>query len=57
MRWCSKKRVRDSRIVLVLLFFHDGRVSQMPAIIASVPQEIVEKLLFPEKTALDSNRG
>ena len=41
----------------VLLFFHDGRVSQMPAIIASVPQEMVEKLLFPEKTALDSNRG
>lgn len=41
----------------VLLFFHDGRVSQMPAIIASVPQEMVEKLLFPEKTPLDSNRS
>lgn len=41
----------------VLLFFHDGRVSQMPAIIASVPQEMVEKLQFPEKTALDSNRS
>ena len=41
----------------VLMFFHDGRASKMPAIIAGVPQEMVKKLLYPDSTPVDSDRS
>ena len=39
------------------MFFHDGRASKMPAIIAGVPQEMVKKLLYPDSTPVDSDRS
>ena len=40
----------------VLLFFHDGRVRELPAIIAGCTHADLERLLFPEKTPVDTNR-
>ena len=37
----------------VMMFFHDGRARKMPAIIACVPHEMMEKLLYPNATPIE----